>query len=245
MDPRHRLALDDADEDTRPWQAAGSVPAHKLARFAGTNRKSKFELEREAEQERERAAKEDAARAYDEFVEAFGGDEEVGPSQGGKPRIGGAGRSKGKGFVRAGGDEKYDPLAGRPEQQTGPQTSGPAAGPSAPAAAPRAPRAMLQPQAAAFVPRHQNRPTAATLMGDDDEVRSPLLSLALYRRASGVLTFSVIAHDRLRHPRRPWYPAGRSARATRSSSNSRGSLPFLHPPFSHSCSGAGALPTST
>ncbi|TNY18596.1 hypothetical protein DMC30DRAFT_380285 [Rhodotorula diobovata] len=150
MDPRHRLALDDADEDTRPWQAAGSVPAHKLARFAGTNRKSKFELEREAEQERERAAKEDAARAYDEFVEAFGGDEEVGPSQGGRPRIGGAGRSKGKGFVRAGGDEKYDPLAGRPEQQTGLQTSGPAAGPSAPAAAPRAPRAMLQPQAAAF-----------------------------------------------------------------------------------------------
>ena len=168
MDPRHRLALTDASDDRPgPWQAAPSVAANKVARFAGTTRKSKFELEREAEQQREKAAKDDAARAYDEFVEAFGGDEEVGPSRGWRARMGGAGRSKGKGFVRAGGDEKYDPLAGRP-QPPPPPAPAPAPAPAPPASGSRT---ALQPQAAVFVPKNQPRATAASLMADDDEVR--------------------------------------------------------------------------
>lgn len=176
MDPRHRLALTDASDDhPGPWQPAPSVAANKLARFAGTTRKSKFELEREAEQLREKAAKDDAARAYDEFVEAFGGEEEVGPSRGGRARIGGAGRSMGKGFVRAGGEEKYDPLAGRAAHP--PPAAAATARAPAHAPAPSSSRTALQPQAAAFVPKNQPRATAASLMADDDEVRTDLASL--------------------------------------------------------------------
>lgn len=172
MDPRQRLALGDSD-DERPFQAAGVVAANKVQRFEGLNRKSKLEREKELEAERQRKEAEEAAQAYRDFVEAFGGDEETGPSQGARPRVGGAVKTAGKGFVRAGGEERYNPLADRP-----PPPPSAAPGPSAPPTGPKpptGPRALAQ-------PKYANRPTAANLMGDDDEVRAPF-SVSSCKRA--------------------------------------------------------------
>ncbi|GAA5852217.1 hypothetical protein JCM9279_006936 [Rhodotorula babjevae] len=209
MDPRHRLALTDASDDRPgPWQPAPSVAANKVARFAGTTRKSKFELEREAQQQREKAARDDAARAYDEFVEAFGGEEEVGPSRGGRARVGGAGRSKGKGFVRAGGDEKYDPLAGRsqPPPPPAPAAAAPAPGP---APAPSGSRTALQPQAAAFVPKNQPRATAASLMADDDESQIQAPVVPARKKRAGDTFLEQLKRDQAAREERLKQTAGR------------------------------------
>ncbi|GAA6051080.1 hypothetical protein JCM3770_004702 [Rhodotorula araucariae] len=172
VDPRTRLALaGDSDDDTSPWKPAPSVAAHKVARFEGLQRKSKFELEREADAAREKAQRDEAARAYADFVDAFGGDDERGPSRGARPAVGGGGgvgRSAGKGFVRAGGEERYDPLKDMKARAPPPPP------PAAPAPAP-AP-ASVPPRAAAAQPLKQARPTAATLMADDDEPEAPKLS---------------------------------------------------------------------
>ncbi|KPV71807.1 uncharacterized protein RHOBADRAFT_56422 [Rhodotorula graminis WP1] len=208
MDPRHRLALTDTSDDRPgPWQPAPSVAANKVARFTGTTRKSKFELEREAEQQRDKAARDDAARAYDEFVEAFGGDDEVGPSRGGaRARVGGAGagRSKGKGFVRAGGVEKYDPLAGRPPQ---PEQAAPAPAPAAPT--PSASRAALQPQAAAFVPKNQPRATAASLMADEDESQAQAPVVSVRKKRAGDTFLEQLKRDQAAREERLKQTAGR------------------------------------
>ncbi|BGP49087.1 hypothetical protein JCM10450v2_004966 [Rhodotorula kratochvilovae] len=169
VDPRQRLALaGDSDDDTSPWKPAPSVSASKIARFEGVKRKSKFELEREAEHAREKAQQDEAARAYEEFVNAFGGEEETGPSRGRRPAVGGGvGRTAGKGFVRAGGEEKYDPLKEMRDRAPPP--------PPPVAPAPHAPQVPTGPRAAAQ-PGRQARPTAATLMADDDEPETPKLA---------------------------------------------------------------------
>lgn len=191
MDPaRQRLALGDSD-DERPFKPASAVAANKIARFQGqgTVRKSKFELEREAEAERQRKEAEEAAAAYKDFVESFGGDDETGPSHGG--RGGGAGRTVktvGRGFVKAGGGEKYNPLADRPPPpasstyqspygggSTSAHVAAPPAGPSAPAI-PTGPRAMTTQSRGAGGP--STRPLAANFMADDDEVRRRRLLLS-------------------------------------------------------------------
>lgn len=175
MDPRQRLALGGDSDDESPFKAAPQVAANKIARYSGQPRKSKLEREKEAEAERQRKEEEEAARAYREFVEAFGGDEETGPSTGARPGVSSRIKTVGKGFVKAGGEEKYNPLA-----QGGPASAGPS---SAPAMAgvptgprlPTGPRAMMQSAPSAPTPPRgpasTARPTAASLMGDDDEVR--------------------------------------------------------------------------
>ncbi|GAA5835915.1 hypothetical protein JCM11251_006601 [Rhodosporidiobolus azoricus] len=157
---RRRLAREDSDEDASPFTAAADVAANKIARFEGQKKKSKFELAREAEAEKARKEAEEAARAYQDFVATFGGEEEEGPSTGSRPRVGGgSARSAGKGFVKAGGEERYNPLANRPPPPPPTAPSGPAI-PTGPRV-PSGPRAMYgQPPA---------RSTAASLMADDDE----------------------------------------------------------------------------
>lgn len=92
--------------------AAEEVAAHKQSRFSnGTAKKSKHEKEKEAAAKKQLEEEEHAARAYEEFAAAFGVDAEEGPTQGGSR--GRPGRTVGKGFVRAGGGEGYNPLKGR------------------------------------------------------------------------------------------------------------------------------------
>ena len=195
MDPaRQRLALGDSD-DERPFKPASAVAANKIARFQGqgTVRKSKFELEREAEAERQRKEAEEAAAAYKDFVESFGGDDETGPSSYGAR--GGAGRGRavktvGRGFVKAGGGEKYNPLADMPPPSAPPSStyqspyggsststhvSAPPAGSSAPAIIPTGPRAMTTTQSRG-VGAPSTRPLAASFMADDDEVSAAVSS---------------------------------------------------------------------
>ncbi|TKA51189.1 hypothetical protein B0A53_05653 [Rhodotorula sp. CCFEE 5036] len=190
MDPaRQRLALGDSD-DERPFKPASAVAANKIARFQGqgTVRKSKFELEREAEAERQRKEAEEAAAAYKDFVESFGGDDETGPSNPGARGGGRAVKTVGRGFVKAGGGEKYNPLADRPAPPAAPPSSTyqspyggptsthvsapPAAGPSA-SAIPTGPRAMTRGGGAP-----STRPLAASFMADDDEPPTPAKSSA-------------------------------------------------------------------
>ncbi|BGP56056.1 hypothetical protein JCM8202v2_003665 [Rhodotorula sphaerocarpa] len=174
MDPaRQRLALGDSD-DERPFKAASAVAASKIARFQGqgTVRKSKFELEREAEAERQRKEAEEAAAAYQEFVDAFGGEDETDPSRGSRPSAGRAIKTAGKGFVKAGGAEKYNPLADRPPPP--PQPQPPKAAPAAPPAAiPTGPRASAT---------GSSRPLAASFMGDDNDVPTPAKAAAAASR---------------------------------------------------------------
>ncbi|GAA5965537.1 hypothetical protein JCM21900_004153 [Sporobolomyces salmonicolor] len=160
MDARRRLAQEDEDDDPSPFEAAPDVAANKIARFEGQKRKSKFERDREAEAERARKEAEEAARAYDDFVAAFGGEDEEGPSTGGRPRVGSV-RTSGKGFVRAGGEEKYNPLAAM-------GTSGITASTSTSAAPsiPTGPKISTGPKAT--YGRSAGRPTAMKLMDDDE-----------------------------------------------------------------------------
>ncbi|GAA5980839.1 hypothetical protein JCM11641_004738 [Rhodosporidiobolus odoratus] len=162
---RRLLARDDEDEDPSPWEAAADVAKNKISRFEGqSNKSSKFHRERQAEAERARKEAEEAARAYQEFIATFGGEDEHGPSTSSRPRVGAGVKTAGKGFVRAGGDERYNPLADRPA----PPPSAPAAYSSSVASdvlvapsVPTGPRAMNARPAA--------RPTAVSLMGADDE----------------------------------------------------------------------------
>ena len=200
MDPaRQRLALGDSD-DERPFKPASAVAANKIARFQGqgTVRKSKFELEREAEAERQRKEAEEAAAAYKDFVESFGGDDETGPSSYGARGGAGGGRAVktvGRGFVKAGGGEKYNPLADRPPPSAPPSStyqspyggsststhvSAPPAGSSAPAIIPTGPRAMTTTQGRG-VGAPSTRPLAASFMADDDEVSA---AVAFFRRSA-------------------------------------------------------------
>jgi hypothetical protein len=241
MDPaRQRLALGDSD-DERPFKPASAVAANKIARFQGqgTVRKSKFELEREAEAERQRKEAEEAAAAYKDFVESFGGDDETGPSNPGARGGGRAVKTVGRGFVKAGGGEKYNPLADRPAPPAAPPSSTyqspyggptsthvsapPAAGPSA-SAIPTGPRAMTRGGGAP-----STRPLAASFMADDDEVSTA--GVSSFRKLKFSLTLNLyISH--LRRRNRAQLPVGRSAPATISSNNSRGSSrSFLLPPF--------------
>jgi len=203
MDTRRRLAeLDPDDEDPSPFEAAPSLSANKLARFTGalphTSRKSKFERDKEIEAERAKKQEEEAAKAYNEFVEAFGGDEETGPETHRRSGVStGRGKGPSKGFVRAGGEEKYNPLANLgappppqplstsrpppPPSPSGPPASfaptGPRgfAAPSGPRgfAATSGPRSMAPPAPPFSEPRAStsSRPKAMSFM-DDDEVRS-------------------------------------------------------------------------
>ncbi|GAA6024665.1 hypothetical protein JCM11491_003458 [Sporobolomyces phaffii] len=173
MDTRRKLAeLDPDDDDPSPFEPAPVLSANKLARFTGalphTTRKSKFERERELEQERARQQEDEAAKAYSEFVEAFGdgdGDEPNGGSTR-RGRDGGArpsARASGpaRGFVRAGGDEKYVPTPG-PSRPT------PAAAPPPP---PSATKSVL---AGARGPTSGlKRPTAMSFMDDDEPAPKP------------------------------------------------------------------------
>lgn len=195
MDTRRRLAeLDPDDEDPSPFEAAPSLSANKLARFTGalphTSRKSKFERDKELEAERAKKQEEEAAKAYNEFVEAFGGDEETGPESHSRSGIStGRGKGPSKGFVRAGGDEKYNPLASRPPLPPPPQAipTGPKgfSAPSGPRgfSAPTGPKAMNTSSSTA-VPSTSSRPTAMNFM-DDDEVclfhQNSLVELVLTR----------------------------------------------------------------
>lgn len=141
---------------------AADISATKLARFTGalphaSRKQSKFERERQVELEREKRQQLEAADAYDEFVKAFGGDDEdVGPSSSTRPGEGGRyGRSRGptKGFVKAGGDEKYNPFEEqRSRAAANPPPSRPPPPPSASAAKPK-----------------PTRPSALNFMDDDDD----------------------------------------------------------------------------
>lgn len=194
MDPRQRLALGGDSDDESPFKAAPEVAANKIARYSGQPRKSKLEREKEAEAERQRKEEEEAARAYREFVEAFGGDEETGPSTGARP---GSSRIKtvGKGFVRAGGAEKYNPLARGGAASAGPSSAPAMAGVPTGPRIPTGPRAMMQgapsAPAAPVGPASKARPTAASLMGGDDEVR---VSTA-FAMANAGLTLIFAARD--------------------------------------------------
>ncbi|GAA6018262.1 hypothetical protein JCM10207_002890, partial [Rhodosporidiobolus poonsookiae] len=161
MDSARRILAREDDEEERPWTAAPEVDERKISRFEGHKKKSKWERDREAEAERARQEEQDAARAYDDFLATFGGDEEQGPSTSSRPRVGAAPRPPGKGFVKAGG-EKYNPLADRPPPPPQPAPSSwpppAAAGASAGPSIPTGPKAMTQ-----------QRPAAASFRGDDDE----------------------------------------------------------------------------
>lgn len=142
-DPRHLLANDD---HLSALQSAQAVAAAKVAAFeqgASNQRKSKRELEKERERLKAVEEEELAAKAYEDFVKSFGAEDEAG---GGPAAAGRSVRTMGKGFVRAGGGEGYNPLKDR-EKVVQPQ----------PPAIPTGPKAM--------------RPTAAALL-EDDEVRS-------------------------------------------------------------------------
>lgn len=145
-DPRQLLASRELSASAAAeLQAAADVSSAKLAHYAqGPARKTKHEKEKEAALAKERQAEEEAAAAYESFVASFGvdDDEEPGASGGGG---GGRGRSAGKGFVRAGGGEGYNPLKDQQKmQQQQPQI-------------PTGPKA--------------DRPRASALM-EEDEVRS-------------------------------------------------------------------------
>lgn len=106
MDDRDaRQILADKEFEALP---ADEVAAHKQSRFLlGTAKKSKHEKEKEAAAKKQQEEEEYAARAYEEYAAAFGVEAE-GPTQGGSR--GRPGRTVGKGFVRAGGGEGYNPL---------------------------------------------------------------------------------------------------------------------------------------
>ncbi|GAA5867123.1 hypothetical protein JCM8547_006246 [Rhodosporidiobolus lusitaniae] len=179
MDSAKRLLLrnlnpDDEDEDPSPFEAAPSVAANKIARFEGVKKKSKFELAKEAEENKARQEAEDAAKAYRAFVEEFGGEEETGPSTGRRPAVG-TQRAPHKGFVKAGGGEKYNPLADLPPPSAFPPASTASTSSSfsasAPPFVPTGPRGAAPPPSAPTGPKasFSRRPAAASFMGDDDE----------------------------------------------------------------------------
>ena len=96
---------------------------------------------------------EEAAKAYEEFVEAFGGEEEGGPgSAGGAAGERGKQRSAAKGFVRAGGGG-YNPLK---DKELAAPVATPPTGPSG---------------------ARGNRPSAMSLLDDDE---ASLLSLGTF-----------------------------------------------------------------
>ncbi|BGP00344.1 U2-associated protein SR140 [Rhodotorula toruloides] len=177
MDPRRRLALGGDSDDESPFKAAPEVAANKIARYSGQPRKSKLEREKEAEAERQRKEEEEAARAYREFVEAFGGEEETGPSTGVRPGVSRI-KTLGKGFVKAGGAEKYNPLAQGGAASAGPSSAPTMAGVPTGPRIPTGPRAMMQSAPSAPAPptgpASKARPTAASLMGEDDEPETPV-----------------------------------------------------------------------
>lgn len=114
MDPRRLLALA-ADGEEGPSTMTPSLSIHKMASYnAQAPRKSKHEKEKEAAVKKAKEEEEEAARAYEDFVAAFDVEE-------------GAQKTKGKGFVRAGGEGKYNPLTEREESAvkapTGPNQS--------------------------------------------------------------------------------------------------------------------------
>jgi len=100
---------------------------------------------------------------YEEFVAAFGGDAEEGPSGG---RRGGGIRTAGKGFVRAGG-ATYDPLADRDRASPVPGLSKPT--PPAPAFA----GVPTGPRGAGPGPSQARPKVAAMAEDDDDEASTP------------------------------------------------------------------------
>lgn len=152
-DPRALLANgDDGQHDQ--LRAADEVAKAKAEQFAqGVQKKSRHEREQETARKKQEEADAEAARAYAEFVASFGGDDDDEDRNGnsahqqrGGPSGGRNYRTAGKGFVRAGGSETYNPLKDRPAPNPPP-----AAVPGPPAA----PRSM--------------RPTAAAMLDDDDE----------------------------------------------------------------------------
>lgn len=116
MDARQLLALQDASS----LPTAADVALRKVAAYNGIPRRSKHERERDAAAKKQAEEDEYAAVAYDEYVAAFGLEEE-----------GNSGRSSGKGFVRAGGGG-YDPV--RDGQASGSAQRGTVAVPTAPRA---------------------------------------------------------------------------------------------------------------
>lgn len=149
-DPRALLASID-DSALEQLRGADEVAKAKAEQFAqGVQKKSRHEREQEAARKKQEEADAEAARAYADFVASFGGDDDEDSGRGNAASRDGPGgaagrnfRTAGKGFVRAGGSEAYNPLKDRPA-------------PNPPAAAPpSAPRAM--------------RPTAAALLDDDEE----------------------------------------------------------------------------
>ncbi|KAL8276246.1 hypothetical protein RQP46_011363 [Phenoliferia psychrophenolica] len=147
MDARIILARDESLDDFTPAE----VDSRKLAVFnAHAPKKSKHERDKESQLKKAKEEEEEAAKAYEEFVEAFGGDEEP-QGRGGHGGGGGAGkssRSAAKGFVRAGGGG-YNPLKDR--EQVQPQPAAPPTGPSSTGA-------------------RGSRPSAMSLLDDDDEL---------------------------------------------------------------------------
>ncbi|KAK4703899.1 hypothetical protein P7C70_g2310, partial [Phenoliferia sp. Uapishka_3] len=132
---RRLLALDDDSLDFIPQE----VDSRKLQNFhANAPKKSRHEKDKEAAAKKAREEEEEAAKAYEEFVEAFGVEEEgptaggSGGGRGGASTRGGT-RTAGKGFVRAGGGG-YNPLKDMesrtpptPPIPTGPRSTRPSA----------------------------------------------------------------------------------------------------------------------
>lgn len=139
MDPRRKLAALDPDLES-PFEPAPSISSNKIARFQGKSssltsstssnstgqHQSRAKLEQEEKDRKERLEKEEQEKAYKEFLQDFGGgdDDDDQPSTsnrstGGSGNRRGGSRSSlgvGKGFVRAGGEERYNPLAQAPPQ---------------------------------------------------------------------------------------------------------------------------------
>lgn len=168
-DPRRILAnqlddnnsVDDSSSSSSSFlRAADTVAQAKADRFAqGVQKKSRHEKEQELAKKKAEQSEAEAAKAYADFVAAFGeeGQDDQGDEEGSGGRTGRYARTTtGKGFVRAGGSESYNPLRDRPQPV-----------PAAPkvVAPPTAPRAM--------------RPTAVAMMNgddDDDEVRRTIVT---------------------------------------------------------------------
>ncbi|GAA5935501.1 uncharacterized protein JCM15063_001056 [Sporobolomyces koalae] len=214
MDTRRRLAERDSDEDDpSPFEAAPSLSAHKLARFTGalphTHRKSKFERDKELELERAKQQEQEAAKAYTEFVEAFGGDEETGPEHHRRTGIStGRGKGPSKGFVRAGGEEKYNPLATldpTPSTSKHPQPP-PPTGPRG-FSAPTGPKAMVPPTAPKSA--GSKRATALSFMQDDEPDPTPKsASLASKKKREGDNFLEQLKRDQAAREERYRHKAG-------------------------------------
>ncbi|SCV69948.1 BQ2448_1342 [Microbotryum intermedium] len=189
-DPRHLLAARDRDEGhgEDPSSTAGAatgavlasevVGASKLASYdQGVVRKSRREREAEAQQLKAKEQEQLAAKAYNDFMKDFGGGDDDDDDQDGAghasshswPRRGMRGKySAGKGFVSAGGGQRYNPLQDRPPVPA-PASAAPTPSTSSlpsVTGAPTAPRAMRLDRPAepvpARTPAEENRPSVST-----------------------------------------------------------------------------------